>query len=449
MTRPVGSGPGSAVRKRIASGCWNLGRATSSGTGSPSANRSATSTRSTPVACRTRSAIWPPGIRAATSTTATEPSGWAISCGKAIPSREPEHLDGARGDALRELELVAVGRRRVDVDPADAEADPGWPQPVRERHDLGRAAARDHDPVHLDAVDEALEDALLLRRLGERRVEVAVEVVRALDPEDAALAARVGRLEHRRQPDRPQRPPALAERANGGERRLRHAFLGEGAPHHDLVAHPLGDGGADRRQAEPLRHRRDDRDGAVGRDRQRAVDGVPARDLRHRVDVGEVDRLCDVGDLEPERVGVAVDRDDADALLARLQDRAALVAPGADEEDGLHTAAMLLDDPREVTAATAAGRGTRRASSARSRSRRRWLSLRPDARGRRSVPVTSAVVGPPEIWVQTRPRGVGANAPAPDRAQSGRQAAPGRRRFRAPGRSGASGPAAARSSVAR
>ena len=57
-----------------------------------------------------------------------------------------------------------------------------------------------------------------------------------------------------------------------------------------------------------------------------------------RVDVGEVDRLGDVGDLQPERVGVAVDRDDADALLARLQDRAALVAPGADEEDGLHGA---------------------------------------------------------------------------------------------------------------
>ena len=105
------------------------------------------------------------------------------------PVAEPEHLDGAGRDALRELELVAVGRGRVDVDPADAEADAGRSQPVRERHDLGRAAAGDHDPVHLDAVDEPLEDALLLGRLRERGVEVAVEVVLALDPEDAALTA--------------------------------------------------------------------------------------------------------------------------------------------------------------------------------------------------------------------------------------------------------------------
>ena len=98
---------------------------------------------------------------------------------------------------------------------------------------------------------------------------------------------------------------------------------------------------ADRRQAEALGHRRDDGDRAVGGDGQRAVDRVAPGDLGHRVDVGEVDRLGDVGDLKPERVGVAVDGDDADALLARLQDRAALVAPGADEEDGLHCAAML------------------------------------------------------------------------------------------------------------
>jgi hypothetical protein len=63
---------------------------------------------------------------------------------------------------------------------------------------------------------------------------------------------------------------------------------------------------------------------------------MAAGDLRHRVDVREIDGLGDVGDLEPERVGIAVDGDDANALLTRLQDRATLVAPGADEEDGLH-----------------------------------------------------------------------------------------------------------------
>ncbi len=133
-----------------------------------------------------------------------------------------------------------------------------------------------------------------------------------------------------------QRPPALAERANGRERGLRHAFVREGAAHHDLVPHPLRDRGSDRRQPQPLGHRSDDRHGAVGRDGQRAVDGVAPRDLGHRVDVGEVDSLADVGDLQPERVRIAVHRDDAKALPARLQDRATLVAPGADEEDGLH-----------------------------------------------------------------------------------------------------------------
>ena len=61
-----------------------------------------------------------------------------------------------------------------------------------------------------------------------------------------------------------------------------------------------------------------------------------ARRLQHRVDVGEVDHLGDVGLREARRVGVAVDGHDAQAELFRLQDRAALVAAGADEENGLH-----------------------------------------------------------------------------------------------------------------
>ena len=127
------------------------------------------------------------------------------------------------------------------------------------------------------------------------------------------------------------------ERSHGSERRLRHAVIRKRAAHHDLVAHPLRHARADRGQAEALGHRRDDGNGAVGGDGQRAVDRVSPGDLGHRVDVGEVDRLRDVGDLKAERVGVAVDGDDANALVARLHDRAPLVAPGADEEDGLHT----------------------------------------------------------------------------------------------------------------
>ena len=179
VTRPVGSGPGSAVRKRIASGCLNCGCTSSSGSSSPSAIRSCTSTRSTPTAQRTRSAIWPPGIRAAHSTTSTRPSGAAISCGNAIPVSQPERVHRVRRDALRLFELVAVDRRRVDVDPADAEADAGRAQPVGERQRDRLAAAREHDPVHLHPLDELLEDRLAARRRGERLVQVRVDVVDA------------------------------------------------------------------------------------------------------------------------------------------------------------------------------------------------------------------------------------------------------------------------------
>ena len=78
----------------------------------------------------------------------------------------PESLHGLHGDTLGERQLVAVDRCRVDVDPADAEADPGRAQAVREREDRSLAAARDDDAVHLDAVDERLDDCLTRPRLG-------------------------------------------------------------------------------------------------------------------------------------------------------------------------------------------------------------------------------------------------------------------------------------------
>ena len=96
--------------------------------------------------------------------------------------------------------------------------------------------------------------------------------------------------------------------------------------------------GADPGQAERLGDGRHDGNSAVGRDGEHAVDGVAAADLGDRGDVREVDGLAGVGDLQARRIGVAVDRDGAEAELLRPQDRAALVAPGADEEDGLHVA---------------------------------------------------------------------------------------------------------------
>ena len=125
------------------------------------------------------------------------------------------------------------------------------------------------------------------------------------------------------------------------ELRLRHAALGELAPHRDLVRRQVRRLGADPRQAEQLGDARDDRHGAVGGHRHHAVDRVPAPDLGNGLRVGEVDRLAGVGHREPRRVGVPVDRDDAHAELLHALDRPALVPAGADEENGLHRAMLI------------------------------------------------------------------------------------------------------------
>ena len=151
----------------------------------------------------------------------------------------------------------------------------------------------DHDPVHLDPLDELLEDRLPPPRLGERRMQVRLEVVPRVDAEDAALPARVGRLEHGRHADvstaSTHRGCRAPPRSAVAARRLRR-----GAPHPDLVRHQMGGLRADPRQAERLRHRCDDRHGAIGRHGERAVDPVRSATSMHRVDVREVDRLGDV-----------------------------------------------------------------------------------------------------------------------------------------------------------
>ena len=306
-------------------------------------------------------------MRAATSTTATPPSGECdqLREGDAVAQAERPTAPRPRAPRAPAARAEAGG---VDVDPADAEADAGRAQPVGERHELRLAAASDHDPVQLEALDEALEDRLARARLGERGGQVALELAPRLDPEEAALAARVGRLQHRRQRRRPASAAStsLAE-ASAGERRLRDAGVGEDAGASRACS------SCARATSVPIEGRpsRSVTAATTGTARSAdtvsgAVDVMAAGDLGDRVDVGEVDGLADVGDLQPEGVGVAVDADHAQAALARLQDRAALVAPGADEEDGLHCPAMLapFSAGRPVAAA-----GTRRAASARSRSR--------------------------------------------------------------------------------
>ena len=142
-------------------------------------------------------------------------------------------------------------------------------------------------------------------------------------------------FEHRREADGLCCGRSVAHRPRRGELWLRHAFLSELSPHRDLVRHRVRDLRADAWQAERLRNGGDDRHCPVGRDRQRAVDAVPAGDLDDPIHVLEIDDLADVRGLEPRSGAVAVDGDHAEPELLRAFDRAALVAPRADEENGL------------------------------------------------------------------------------------------------------------------
>ncbi len=127
-----------------------------------------------------------------------------------------------------------------------------------------------------------------------------------------------------------------AEERSDRVRRLRELGRAERVAHRALVRQEVRRLGADAGQAELLGHRGDDGHRSISGDRQHAVDADASCDLHDLGDVREVDDLGDVGRREAGRVGVSVDRGDAQAARARLLDRAPLMAPGADEEDGRH-----------------------------------------------------------------------------------------------------------------
>ena len=183
-------------------------------------------------------------------------------------------------------------------------------------------------PFSSRPVGELLDDRLAGRRLGERRVQVAVEVVERLEQEEAALAAGVGRLEHRREADglrgrAPLRAAPAPPRTAAAARRPRRASAASrpcassGAP--SPCRSPAG--------RAPRRPRR--RPAPRGRpNRQRAVDREPARDLDHALDVDEVDDLGLVGVPEPgARRGCGRPRRRAVRAASRAGSRAAGGAP--------------------------------------------------------------------------------------------------------------------------
>ena len=94
-----------------------------------------------------------------------------IGCGDELGKRDPvpqaESPDRLDGDLSRAPQLVAVRGRWIDVHPPDPESDARRPQAIRERQERRLTASGDDDPVHLDAVDELLQD----RDAGGRLVE--------------------------------------------------------------------------------------------------------------------------------------------------------------------------------------------------------------------------------------------------------------------------------------
>ena len=166
------------------------------------------------------------------------------------------------------------------------------------------------------------------------------------------------------------RTPGGSRRATGQRRTaVAGPLFGERAPHHDLVPHPL-------RDAVPIdgSPRRSVTSATTGTARSAETVSAPSTAWRRATSVTASTSVKStasrVGDLQPERLGVAVDCDDAEALLPRLHDRAPLVAPGADEEDGLHAGDASPDRPLASGPRRLREAGRRRCSSVRSRSRR-------------------------------------------------------------------------------
>ena len=166
-------------------------------------------------------------------------------------------------------------------------------------------------------------------------MQVRFDVVERVDAEDAALSARVRRLQHRREADLVRRAPALRQPAQRREARLRHAGVREPPPHRHLVRHQVRRLDADPRQVERLGDRCDDRDGPVGRDRQHAVEPPSAHRPQNGLQVCEVDDLRDICLTQTEGIRIAVDGSHPQPELLRALDRPPLMATRADEEDGL------------------------------------------------------------------------------------------------------------------
>ena len=296
-TFPAGSGPGSAVRKRIASGCEKRGTGQLVGH------------------------VLAECLRAARPRPGRRPTAWRDEVGH-LPARDPRgHLDDRAppvvgDDQLRERDPVAEPERAAR--PARRRARPARAVAVDRRRDRRGSSRRRSRCPGGRSRSESVRSIASPPRASTRPLSSrpSTNSRRSPPPSTTPRARRAGARRGRRRESRrktPRWPPesaglstagrptvsaaarCLEDVANGGEARLRHTRLGEAATHRDLVRHQVRGRRADPGQTEPLGHRGHDGHGAVGRDGQHAVDGVPPADLGNCVDVLEVDDLRHVG----------------------------------------------------------------------------------------------------------------------------------------------------------
>jgi hypothetical protein len=134
-----------------------------------------------------------------------------------------------------------------------------------------------------------------------------------------------------------------------------------------------------------------DGNGAVGRDREDAFDGLPSAELDDGADVPEVEHVAHVRRGYPRGCRIAVNGDGAETKLARSDNRSPLMAARADKEDSPQLAAIVT-----------AGRALSVYVGKRKRTRSQRLISHPSVRLNsaeillpRSRPRTRATCGPP------------------------------------------------------
>ena len=342
VTVPVGSGPGDAVRKRIASGCENRGSAT--------LVRHVLAERETQ---RDLDEVDTDGVPDEIRHLAARDAGGDLDDGDAAvrrgdqlregdPVAQSQGSDGALGGSLGELELIGVDRGRVEMDPADAEADPRAVAGGRRASRVGRRR-RARSTMPFISVPSTKPSRIASRagdstsatwRFDSRSPGESIRKTPRCPPESTGFRT-AGSA------DRLDRGTSLREAPHRGERRLRDALLGERAAHGELVRHSVGDTRcrstagrvARRRPRRPARRGRQRRSGRRRPRAARATRSTASTSAKSTTSAASASG-------EPRRVGVPVDGDDPQPPLARLDDRPALMSAGADEEDARHGAML-------------------------------------------------------------------------------------------------------------